>query len=99
MKSRTSVLDYLSLKNINTEEKYLNRLAFPRQQRSVETIHATYRDLLLTGYAHVQTHSFYYYYFFFLQKVHFPVLMYKFPLKNAYYHMNICTVSQLNKNN
>jgi len=41
-----------------------------------------HRDLLLTGYAHVQTHSFF---FFFLQKVHFPVIMYNFPLKNAYY--------------
>jgi len=38
-------------------------------------------------------------FFIFLQKVHFPVLMYNFPLKNAYYHMNICTVSQLKRNN
>jgi len=69
----------------------------------VLTIHATHRDFLLTGYAHVQTHSFFIYLFiiiiFFLQKVHFPVIMYNFPLKNAYYHMNICTVSQLKRNN
>jgi len=42
-------------------------------------IQATHRDLLLTGYAHVQTHSFFC--FCFLQKVHFPVIMYNFPLK------------------
>jgi len=51
----------------------------------VLTIHATHRDLLL--------------FFFFLQKVHFPVIMYNFPSKNAHYHINICTVSQLKKNN
>jgi len=44
-------------------------------------------NLLLTGYAHVQTHSFFIYLFIylfiFLQKVHFPVIMYNFPLKKC----------------
>jgi len=41
----------------------------------VLTIHATHRDLLLTGYAHVQTHRFFLFCFVFLQKVHFPVII------------------------
>jgi len=30
---------------------------------TVLTIHATHRDFLLTGYAHVQTHSFFCFFF------------------------------------
>jgi len=44
--------------------------------------------------AHVQTHFFFF--SFFLQKVHFPVVMYNFPLKMLT-TMNICTVSQLKR--
>jgi len=72
----------------NIKHEYLFYLA------GVLTIHATHRDLLLTGYAHVQTHSFFLFVFF-LQKVHYLVIMYNFPLKNAYYNLNICTFSQL----
>jgi len=44
------------------------------QKRSgVLTIHATHRDLLLTGYAHVQTHRFFLFFYFFYKRYIFPL--------------------------